>query len=43
MDDRISTPPLESYYGENVAALAEIKQKYDRRNLWTNPMAIGAM
>ncbi|KAL2758013.1 hypothetical protein ACRALDRAFT_1080023 [Sodiomyces alcalophilus JCM 7366] len=43
MDTRISTPPLESYYGSNVAELGEIKKKYDRRNVFTNPLAIGPL
>lgn len=43
MDTRLSTPPLESYYGDNVAELVEIKKKYDRKNVFTNPLAIGAL
>ncbi|KAI3542951.1 hypothetical protein CSPX01_06547 [Colletotrichum filicis] len=36
MDDTISTPPLDSYYGANVAKLSQIKSKYDPRGFFAN-------
>ncbi|KAL2873112.1 hypothetical protein SGCOL_011734 [Colletotrichum sp. CLE4] len=36
MDDTISTPPLDSYYGANVAKLSQIKSKYDPQGFFTN-------
>ncbi|KXH61193.1 hypothetical protein CSAL01_09611 [Colletotrichum salicis] len=40
MDDTISTPPLDSYYGANVAKLSQIKSKYDPQGFFTNSFAI---
>ncbi|OHE92890.1 hypothetical protein CORC01_11832 [Colletotrichum orchidophilum] len=42
MDDTISTPPLDSYYGANVAKLSQIKSKYDPQGFFTNPLSIQA-
>ncbi|KAK1519932.1 hypothetical protein CPAR01_15425 [Colletotrichum paranaense] len=36
MDDTISTPPLDSYYGANVAKLSQIKSKYDPQGFFAN-------
>lgn len=36
MDDTISTPTLDSYYGGNVAKLSQIKSKYDPQGFFAN-------
>lgn len=36
MDDKISTPPLESYFGANVGKLSQIKAKFDPQGFFTN-------
>ncbi|KAL0778115.1 hypothetical protein CaCOL14_005768 [Colletotrichum acutatum] len=43
MDDTISTPPLDSYYGGNVAKLSQIKSKYDPQGFFANPLSIKAL
>ncbi|GKZ31999.1 hypothetical protein AbraIFM66950_001016 [Aspergillus brasiliensis] len=40
MDAHISTNPFESYYGDNVCRLVEVKKSYDPNNFFTNPDAI---
>lgn len=40
MDAHISTNPFESYYGDNVCRLVEVKKTYDPDNFFTNPDAI---
>ncbi|KAL2869029.1 FAD-binding oxidoreductase [Aspergillus lucknowensis] len=42
VDADISTDPLESYYGDNVAELVAVKKKYDPEEFFTNPLAIKA-
>ncbi|KAF4785219.1 hypothetical protein HER10_EVM0003884 [Colletotrichum scovillei] len=43
MDDTISTPPLDSYYGANVAKLSQVKSKYDPQGFFANPLSIKAL
>ena len=40
IDSKISTDPLESYYGDSLNKLKEIKTKYDPDNFFSNPSAI---
>lgn len=40
MDASISTDPLPSYYGHNADRLKLIKAKYDRADIFDNPLGI---
>ncbi|KAI9676085.1 MAG: hypothetical protein M1817_000828 [Caeruleum heppii] len=41
VDAKISTPPLTSYYGDNVCRLVGVKRRYDPENFFSNPMSVG--
>lgn len=40
MDSNITVDPLQSYYGDNVCRLVNVKKAYDPENFFANPQSI---